>query len=77
MRDGVRLATDVHGIGDDPRPVLLNRTPYGKLAAEPLAAAIVDAGHVLVLQDCRGCFDSEGDVDFLWPEAEDGYDTCA
>lgn len=77
MRDGIRLATDVRGIGEQPRPVLMLRTPYGKTAMEALGAPFVAAGYVLVLQDCRGCFGSEGDLDFLWPEAEDGYDTCA
>ena len=32
-------------------------------------------GYVSVYQDCRGTFQSEGDVNFLIPEAEDGYDT--
>ena len=27
------------------------------------------------MQDCRGCFGSGGDVNFLIPEAEDGADT--
>jgi predicted acyl esterase len=30
---------------------------------------------VAIIQDCRGTTHSEGDVDFLIPEAEDGYDT--
>jgi putative CocE/NonD family hydrolase len=77
MRDGIRLATDVHGASAEPRPVLLIRTPYGKAGVAPLGEPYVKAGYVLVTQDCRGCFGSEGDVDFLWPEGEDGYDTCA
>jgi putative CocE/NonD family hydrolase len=77
MRDGVRLATDVHGATDEPRPVVLARGPYGKAVDALLGAPFAAAGYVLVTQDCRGCFGSEGDVDFLWPEAEDGYDTCA
>ncbi len=32
---------------------------------------------MVVNQDCRGCFGSEGDVNFLIPEAEDGADTVA
>ena len=34
-------------------------------------------GYVVVNQDCRGCFGSEGEVNFLVPEAEDGADTIA
>ncbi|MFP6769248.1 MAG: CocE/NonD family hydrolase, partial [Planctomycetaceae bacterium] len=30
-----------------------------------------------VIQDCRGCYQSGGEVNFLFPEAEDGYDTLA
>ena len=34
MRDGVRLATDVHlPAGDGPFPVLMERTPYGRAEA--------------------------------------------
>ncbi|MEJ2131745.1 MAG: CocE/NonD family hydrolase, partial [Gammaproteobacteria bacterium] len=84
MRDGVHLATDIyfpardgHPI-DDHFPVLLNRTPYSKAARERASSWnrwFAERGYVCVAQDCRGCFESEGDVGFLLPEAEDGYDT--
>lgn len=82
MRDGVRLATDVYTPSDagPGTPVLLYRTPYDKdeMAAQfGFARFFADSGYIVVQQDCRGCFKSEGDVDFLWPEAEDGYDTLA
>jgi uncharacterized protein len=79
MRDGVRLAADVWRPETDlPLPVLVTRTPYdrrlmrGTLGAE----ALVEAGFVVVSQDCRGRFESEG-VDWLPVELDidDGYDT--
>jgi len=79
MRDGVRLATDVYRRADTPPgPVLLHRTPYDK--TEPAdgsgwARMFATQGYVAVVQDCRGCHASEGQVDFLLPEAGDGHDT--
>ncbi|MFT3723364.1 MAG: CocE/NonD family hydrolase [Hyphomonadaceae bacterium] len=84
MRDGVRLATDVfHPIPTEAGgvlPVLLYRTPYSKdlMAANfGFASWFAQRGYVVVQQDCRGCFKSEGDLDFLLSEAEDGFDTLA
>lgn len=86
MRDGVRLATDVYRPARDghplaePRPVLLHRTPYNKTETESALGEcrwFAARGYVVVNQDCRGCFHSEGDVNFLVPEAEDGADTIA
>ena len=86
MRDGVRLATDIYfparnGDPVDARmPALLHRTPYDKSVAEETLAYcryFARRGYVAVIQDCRGTFASEGDVDFLMPEAEDGFDTLA
>lgn len=84
MRDGVRLATDVyrptgpHGVVGDPLPVLLHRTPYNKVTTEEYdgwAHMFARRGYVAVLQDCRGCFGSGGELDFLVGEAPDGQDT--
>lgn len=86
MRDGVRLATDVYRPARDgtplaePRPVLLHRTPYNKVEADRRVGYnrwFAARGYVVVDQDCRGCFRSEGETRFLVPEAEDGYDTMA
>jgi len=83
MRDGTRLATDVyHPARDGERaegtfPVLLHRTPYDKIETEAGLGWnrwFAERGYVAVDQDCRGCFNSEGEVEFLFPEAEDGYD---
>jgi len=80
-RDGVKLATDVYlPEGEGPWPVLLTRTPYNKDGAPGMSLGIRRRGYVLVAQDMRGRFASEGD-DFLifshggWGEHQDGYDT--
>ena len=84
MRDGVRLATDVYrpargGVPvETPFPVLLQRTPYGKEGRGLVerAAYFVRHGYVVVLQDTRGRYESEGTFskyhDF---DATDGFDT--
>src|SRR5262245_44044729 len=86
MRDGVRMATDIYRPARDgrpleePRPVLLHRTPYNKTETEATLGEcrwFAARGYVVVNQDCRGCFGSEGDVNFLVPEAEGGADTLA
>ena len=82
MRDGVRLATDVYipTCAVAGTPVLLFRTPYSKDEHARLygfADFFAAHGYVVVAQDCRGCFKSEGESDFLRPEAEDGFDTLA
>lgn len=81
MRDGTLLATDVYlpSRSDDSWPVLLIRTPYGREENEALFDFAED--YVLVIQDVRGRFDSEGDyhpfIDDGWGENQDGYDTVA
>lgn len=79
MRDGVRLMADVYR--PDARgsyPVLVTRTPYGRPGAGA-ATPYVKAGYIVVSQDARGRYDSEGEFISLIAEntheAEDGYDT--
>ena len=83
MRDGVRLATDLYFPARDGQPVpgkfptVFHRTPYDKSDVERnsnYGRFFAQRGYVAVYQDCRGTFQSEGDVNFLLPEAEDGYD---
>ena len=81
MRDGVILRADVYRPATaGPYPALVCRTPYGKDAGyallQPLRAA--RAGYVVVLQDTRGRYASEGEFryfDTLPQEGPDGYDT--
>jgi hypothetical protein len=83
-RDGTRLATDIYRPADpetrepidDPRPVLLDRTPYGKRGAQGRHGEwYASRGYVVAIQDVRGRFDSEGDFYICATEAEDGADT--
>ncbi len=84
MRDGVRLATDVYRAGRDgipveePFPVLLHRTPYNK-ASDRLseqAAWFASHGYVVVVQDMRGLYFSEGVFSKYHEfDAPDGFDT--
>jgi predicted acyl esterase len=76
MRDGIKLATNIYlPRGNGPWPVLLTRTPYNKNGADRTAKHVTDAGYVLVSQDVRGRYASEGvDVPFE-NDIADGYDT--
>ncbi len=78
MRDGVVLRANVFRPDTSGRfPALLTRTPYGKAAGG--MERYVRAGYVVVTQDVRGRYASDGQFTlFTVPDtgdAEDGYDT--
>ena len=83
MRDGTTLVADVYRPGgealDGEYPVLLTRQPYGKEL--PTVTGYLNAikaarrGYVVVIQDVRGRFGSEGEWNPSVNEFEDGYDT--
>ena len=80
MRDGTVLRADVYRPAGEGRwPVLLQRTPYGKsgvgngLILDMLAA--VERGYVVIHQDTRGRFASDGEWLPWHHERQDGYDT--
>jgi putative CocE/NonD family hydrolase len=80
MRDGATLVADVYRpAGGGEYPVLLTRLPYGKEGAnspsymDPIRAA--RHGYIVVIQDVRGRFGSEGEWNPSVNEFEDGYDT--
>ena len=81
MRDGVKLATDIHlPDGEGPWPTILVMTPYNKKGVEGFAAETGKRGYALVAQDFRGRFASEGEdypvfLSCGWGEHQDGYDT--
>jgi uncharacterized protein len=81
MRDGVRLYADIYRpAGDGPFPALLMRTPYDKAgetqsARLAMTEAAVRRGYVVVIQDTRGQFRSEGFYTPYHQERDDGYDT--
>src|SRR6185503_15821261 len=75
MRDGVKLVADVYRPEDAGRyPVLLQRTPYNR--HDPATGVrLASHGYVVVFQDTRGRYDSEGEFYPFRHEAHDGYDT--
>jgi uncharacterized protein len=75
MRDGVALKADIYRPkGPGKFPVLLERTPYNKADGQVgLRAAAL--GYVVIIQDTRGRFTSEGDWYPFRYESQDGYDT--
>ena len=77
-RDGVTLYADVYRPDAPGRfPVLVIRTPYDKGADNALTekAYFPPRGYVVVVQDTRGRYASEGDFYPFLREAADGYDT--
>jgi putative CocE/NonD family hydrolase len=76
MRDGVTLRADIYRPDADGKfPVLLQRTPYNKSGGSVNFAYLAAAhGYVVVIQDVRGRYTSEGDWYPFIHEAEDGYD---
>ena len=79
-RDGVVLRATVHR-ASDARPVVLVRNPYGEPMTRGIPVApFLDAGFAVVVQDCRGCGDSDGvHVPFEREEEDtlDAIDWCA
>ena len=82
MRDGVKLAADIYrpargGYAADGKfPVILMRTPYNKESSAASATVLVPHGYVVVLEDVRGRYKSEGHWLALASDPEDGYDTA-
>ena len=87
MRDGVKLFTSIYTPKDSSiaHPVLLNRTPYDIEPAGPdrfnffmqVYGRYVDEGYIMVFQDVRGKFMSEGvyeDIRPVIPEKKSNKD---
>jgi hypothetical protein len=75
-RDGVGLKADIYRPGGDRVfPVLLQRTPYNKDNAADFARKAVGRGFMVVVQDVRGRYTSEGEWYTFKHEIDDGYDT--
>ncbi|WP_340268889.1 CocE/NonD family hydrolase [Sphingobium mellinum] len=80
MRDGTVLRANVYRPeGPGAWPVLLARSPYGKDL--PMAVELLDPvqtarqGFLVVMQDTRGRFVSEGETQSFRFERDDGYDS--
>jgi putative CocE/NonD family hydrolase len=78
MRDGVALSADVWRPDTGEQvPALICRTPYGKQMTAMMAAPeqLAGGGFAVIVQDCRGRFESEGVWTYVHAEIDDGYDT--
>ncbi len=78
-RDGAILRTDHYEPRLRPAPTILIRTPYGRKGVMGLISgrALAERGFHVVLQSCRGTFDSGGIFEPMRHEREDGLDTVA
>jgi putative CocE/NonD family hydrolase len=82
MRDGVKLATDLYRparsgtIVGGKFPALLTRTPYNKDDAGNEARTYAAKGYVVVVQDVRGRYGSEGRWVPICDDPNDGFDTA-
>ncbi len=86
MRDGVKLHTVIFAPSHSskPLPFIFQRTPYG-IEVQAVPKSLATEGYILVLQDIRGRFNSEGAFVMLRPmraknhanvdESTDAYDT--
>ena len=76
MRDGVILRADIYRPTVEGKfPVLLVRTPYDKTGQTDFGLKAAARGYVMIAQDVRGRFASEGEWYPFKYESEDGYDT--
>ncbi|CQR46325.1 Cocaine esterase [Paraliobacillus sp. PM-2] len=81
LRDGVNLFANIYRPNDDGQyPVLLCRLPYNKNLpdfshryVDPIRLAM--HGYIVIIQDVRGRFASEGEFYPFAQEVEDGYDS--
>ena len=76
MRDGVTLRADIYRPKADGKfPVLLQRTPYNKDGDVGFGLKAAARGYVVIIQDVRGRYASEGEWYTFKHESNDGYDT--
>jgi putative CocE/NonD family hydrolase len=76
MRDGVTLRADIYRPKAEGKfPVLLERTPYDKRGGVDFGLKAAARGYVVIIQDVRGRYTSEGEWYTFKHESNDGYDT--
>ena len=76
-RDGVTLRADIYRPKAEGKfPVILMRTPYDKSVGWAAAPAyqVATHGYVMIVQDVRGRYTSDGDFYTFRHEIADGYD---
>ena len=78
-RDGVVLRTDHWEPRLRPAPTILVRSPYGRGGVIGLLSGrvLAERGFHVIVQSCRGTFDSGGEFEPMRHEREDGLDTVA
>ncbi len=75
-RDGVVLRADIYRPKAEGKfPVLLQRTPYDKRGGLDFGLRAAAHGYVVVIQDVRGRYMSDGEWYPFKYESNDGYDT--
>ncbi len=76
MRDGVKLKADIYRpTAEGKFPVLLQRTPYNKDNEVDFGLKAASRGYVVIVEDVRGRYASEGEWYTFKHEPNDGYDT--
>ncbi len=76
MRDGITLRADIYRPKAEGKfPVLLQRTPYNKDSGVSFGYKAAARGYVVIFEDVRGRYASEGDWYTFKNEPNDGYDT--
>jgi len=76
MRDGTILRADIYRpTAEGKFPVLLERTPYDKRNSVHFALKAGARGYVVIVQDVRGRYSSDGEWYPFKNESNDGYDT--
>ncbi|WP_159887989.1 CocE/NonD family hydrolase [Paenibacillus puerhi] len=80
MRDGVELRADIYTpVGKGTFPVLLMRLPYDKSVSESVGYMHPEwyarQGYLVVTQDVRGRYASDGEFKPFYHERQDGVDT--
>jgi putative CocE/NonD family hydrolase len=80
VRDGVRLAADIYRPARDGKPApgrfpaVLTRTPYNKDGTENEGRYYAERGYVVVANDVRGRYASEGTWRLIADDPQDGFD---
>ena len=76
MRDGTVLRADIYRPKTDGSfPVLLERTPYDKNNSSGFGLRAAAQGYVVIVQDVRGRYTSDGEWYPFKNESSDGFDT--
>jgi putative CocE/NonD family hydrolase len=74
-RDGVKLYADIYRPAAEGKyPTLLQRTPYDRKGGADFGTRAAARGYLVVIQDTRGRYASEGEWYPFKHEKDDGYD---